>query len=256
MYLGGSPDNILDFYKLKKKYKCYIIEDACHALGASYSDRKKINFIGSCVHSDICTFSFHPLKSITSGEGGLITTNNKTLSKKIKLLRSHGIIKKNHWDFNVKAPGLNYRLSDINCALAYSQFLKLNLFIKKRSQIAKKYNTYFKNFPNIFFIRKIERNVNSAWHLFLLKIRFENLNCDVISLIKYLKKKKITVQQHYTPIYKFDYYKWIKKEDFPNAEKYYKNTISLPIFYKLENKSLIRVINAIKNFTTKKLSNN
>lgn len=256
MYLGGSPDNILDFYKLKKKYKCYIIEDACHALGASYSDRKKINFIGSCVHSDICTFSFHPLKSITSGEGGLITTNNKTLSKKIKLLRSHGIIKKNHWDFNVKAPGLNYRLSDINCALAYSQFLKLNLFIKKRSQIAKKYNTYFKNFPNIFFIRKIERNINSAWHLFLLKIRFENLNCDVISLIKYLKKKKITVQQHYTPIYKFDYYKWIKKEDFPNAEKYYKNTISLPIFYKLENKSLIRVINAIKNFTTKKLSNN
>ena len=162
MYLGGSPDNVLGFYKLKKIYKCYIIEDACHALGASYADKKKINFIGSCAHSDICTFSFHPLKSITSGEGGLITTNNKTLSKKIKLLRSHGIIKKNHWDFNVKAPGLNYRLSDINCALAYSQFLKLNLFIRKRSQIAKNYNTYFKKFPNIFFIRKIERNVNSA----------------------------------------------------------------------------------------------
>ena len=105
MYLGGSPDNVLGFYRLKKKYKCYIIEDACHALGASYADNKKINFIGSCAHSDICTFSFHPLKSITSGEGGIITTNNKTLSKKIKLLRSHGLIKKNHYNFKHRGGG-------------------------------------------------------------------------------------------------------------------------------------------------------
>ena len=96
MYLGGAPDNIIELYKLKKKYKCYIIEDACHALGAKYIYNKKFNYIGSCKHSDICTFSFHPLKSITSGEGGLVTTNNKLFADKIRLLRSHG--------FNQKKP--------------------------------------------------------------------------------------------------------------------------------------------------------
>lgn len=249
MYLGGSPDNVLEIFKLKKKYKCYIIEDACHALGASYVDKKITNYIGSCKHSDICTFSLHPLKSITSGEGGLITTNNDNLCKKIKLLRSHGLIrKKNHWNFDVKIPGLNYRSSDINCALAYSQLLKLKSFVSKRTQIAKNYNAHFKKNPNVFFVRRLKKDINSAWHLFLLVIKFENLKCDADSLIKYLKKKKIIAQQHYTPIYKFDYYKKIKKKDFPNAEKYYKNTISLPIFYKLDKKSLKRVFSEIKRF--------
>jgi len=252
MYLGGSPDNVLEFYKLKKKYKCYIIEDACHALGASYKNKKNINYIGSCKHSDICTFSLHPLKSITSGEGGLITTNNKHLSEKIKLLRSHGFTKKNHWKFNLNMPGLNYRLSDINCALAYSQLHKLELFIKKREQVAKKYNIYFKKNPETFFVRKLEKKINSAWHLFLLKINFRYLNSDVNSLIKHLKKKKIIVQQHYTPIYNFDYYNNIKKKNFLNAQKYYETTISLPIFYKLNNKNLKRIFNEIKIFLLRK----
>jgi len=249
MYLGGSPDNIIGIYKLKRKYKCYIIEDACHALGAKYIYNNKINFIGSCKHSDLCTFSFHPLKSITSGEGGLITTNKKFLSERIKLYRSHGLIKKSHWQYNLKTPGLNYRLSDINCALAYSQLKKINTFIKKREKIAKKYNLYFNSYSNFFSVRKLEKNTKSAWHLFLLKIEFNKLKSDINSLISYLKKKKIIVQQHYTPIYKFDYYKKMNKKYFSGAEKYFSTTLSLPIFYNLNEKSLKRVFNEIKLFT-------
>ena len=249
MYLGGSPDNIIEIYKLKRKYKCYIIEDACHALGAKYIYKNKINFIGSCKHSDLCTFSFHPLKSITSGEGGLITTNKKFLSERIKLYRSHGLIKKSHWQYNLKTPGLNYRLSDINCALAYSQLKKINTFIKKREKIAKKYNLYFNNYSNFFSVRKLEKNTKSAWHLFLLKIEFNKLKLGINSLISYLKKKKIIVQQHYTPIYKFDYYKKMNKKYFSGAEKYFSTTLSLPIFYNLNEKSLKRVFNEIKLFT-------
>ena len=252
MYLGGAPDNIIELYKLKKKYKCYIIEDACHALGAKYIYNKKFNYIGSCKHSDICTFSFHPLKSITSGEGGLVTTNNKLFADKIRLLRSHGLIKKNHWQFDLKIPGFNYRLSDINCALAYSQFKKINIFIKNREKIAKKYISLFKNYPKFFSVRILEKNIDSAWHLFLLKIKFQHLNSNINSLILYLKKKGIIVQQHYTPIYKFDYYKKINKKNFPKAKKYFDTTISLPIFYNLRESDLKKVFKKIKLFALNK----
>ena len=144
MYLGGEPRNILNFYKLKKKLKCYLLEDACHALGSEYLFKNKKIKIGSCLHSDICTFSFHPLKSITSGEGGMITTNDKKLFKKMLLARSHGIERsKSHWSYNINDLGYNYRLSELNCSLALSQLKKLNKFIKKREVITKFYNKLF-----------------------------------------------------------------------------------------------------------------
>ena len=129
MYLGGYPENVIKFYDIKKKYKCFLIEDACHALGAKYLyNRKKIN-IGSCYHSDICTFSLHHVKTITTVDGGIVTTNNKYLYNKILALRSHGIIRGNrHWKYNINEPGFNYRISDINCALGLSQLKKMKKF--------------------------------------------------------------------------------------------------------------------------------
>ena len=126
MYMGGFPENILEFYKIKKKYKSILIEDACHAFGAQYSINNKNYKIGSCSHSDISTFSLHPLKPITTGEGGILSTNNKKFYNIAKTLRSHGIIKnkKKHWDYNVTNLGFNYRISDINCALGISQLKK------------------------------------------------------------------------------------------------------------------------------------
>jgi dTDP-4-amino-4,6-dideoxygalactose transaminase len=127
MYLGGYPENIIQFYNIKKKLNCYLIEDACHALGAEYLYKNNYLRVGSCKHSDISVFSLHPVKTITAGEGGLVTTNKKILYNRIVSLRSHGINKdKNyHWKYNINKPGFNYRLSDLNCALGLSQIKKI-----------------------------------------------------------------------------------------------------------------------------------
>ena len=140
MYNGGYPQNSYLFQKFKKVYGCYIVEDSCHALGATYKFRKKKYKIGSCAHSDIATFSFHPLKSITTGEGGAITTNVRKIYDKLITLRSIGIKRSNkHWNYNVTELGLNFRLSDIQCALGISQFKKLKIFIRKRKKISQIY---------------------------------------------------------------------------------------------------------------------
>jgi dTDP-4-amino-4,6-dideoxygalactose transaminase len=141
MYLGGYPENVIEFYKIKKKLNCYLIEDACHAMGARYAYKEKYLYVGSCYHSDISTFSLHPVKTITAGEGGIITTNNKDIFNKIISLRSHGIDKnKNfHWKYNISKAGFNYRLSDINCALALGQLNKISKFINYRKNIFKFY---------------------------------------------------------------------------------------------------------------------
>ena len=150
MYHGGYPENVKKFYDIKKKYNFLIIEDACHALGSEYEFKNKSFKIGSCKHSDISTFSLHPLKSITSGEGGIITTNNSKISKNIKLFRSHGISrnKKEHWKYDVIKHGFNYRLSDINCALGLSQLKKINFFLHKRKKIYKRYISELQNIIN------------------------------------------------------------------------------------------------------------
>ena len=124
MYLGGYVSDNIKIFNLKKKYKFLMIEDACHALGSEYLHKNKKFRMGCCKHSDMSVFSLHPLKTITSGEGGIISTNNKILNDKLKIFRSHGIIrnKKKHWDYQIKLSGFNYRLSDINCALGLSQW--------------------------------------------------------------------------------------------------------------------------------------
>ena len=142
MYHGGFPENVKNFYELKKKYNLFIIEDACHALGSEYKYKNKFFKIGSCKHADVSTFSLYPLKTITSGEGGIITVNNAKIAKKITLFRNHGILKnkKKYWDYDIVNYGFNYRLSDINCALGLSQLNKISLFLKKRK---KNYEKYF-----------------------------------------------------------------------------------------------------------------
>ena len=139
MYLGGSCNNNYEFYQLKKKLNCYMIEDACHALGTNYKIKNKYYKIGSCKHADISTFSLHPVKSITTGEGGIVTTNKKEIYKKIISYRSHGIKrnKNKHWEYDIVNSGYNFRLSDINCSLGLSQLKKLNKFIKKKTNSKK-----------------------------------------------------------------------------------------------------------------------
>lgn len=252
MYLGGYPENVLDFYKLKKKLKCYLMEDACHALGASYKFKNKKKMIGSCCHSDISIFSLHPVKSITSGEGGIITTNNKKIFNKMKLLRSHGMQrKKNYWQYDIILNGYNYRLSDINCSLGLSQFKKINRFIKKRKFIFDRYKKKLTTKKNLINNIKYDDSTNSAFHLFLLSVNFKKLGLEKNHLIRFLLKNRIKTQFHYIPIYKFKVFKEkIKIKNFEGTEAYYRNSLSIPIFFDLNIADQDRVISKIKKFIT------
>jgi dTDP-4-amino-4,6-dideoxygalactose transaminase len=252
MYLGGYPENVLEFYNIKKKFKCYLIEDACHALGAKYLYNKKYFPIGCCNHSDIATFSLHPVKTITSGEGGLITTNNKILYNRIVSSRSHGINKdKNfHWKYSVNESGYNYRLSDINCALGLSQLNKIDKFINYRKKLFKAYiDILYKNSNLIKF--PCYNQEKSSYHLFLISIDFKRIKSNKNKLLKFLKKNNILCQYHYIPIYKFKLFqKKINLRFYRGAEIYYKNIISLPIFYNLNFSSQKKVIDKINIFLT------
>lgn len=245
MYLGGFPENNLEFYKIKKKFKFCLIEDACHAFGSQYNFNKKKYYIGSCRHADISVFSFHPVKTITTGEGGVVTTNNSGFAKKVSELRSHGIIrKKEYWKYDIKQLGYNYRLSDINAALGISQLKKIKKFTAQRKKIylfyKKKLKKYFK-FPNYNF-----KNITS-FHLCVISINFSKIKKNKDNLFKSLNKKKIYPQYHYIPIPKFSIYK-NKSEVFKNSENYYNNSISIPIYYNLKKYEQIYIIKNLLRF--------
>ena len=246
MYLGGYPGNLKEMYFYKRKYNCYLIEDACHALGATYKKKNKKRFIGSNDYSDICIFSLHPLKTITSGEGGIITTKNKKIYEEIKLFRSHGIIRnrKKHWEYDVKIPGFNYRLSDINCALALSQLKKIDKFTNYRKKIFLEYKQNLSQFKNLSIV-SYENKTNPSFHLLLLKFLVSNPLEFKEKLLTGLKKKSIYAQYHYIPIYKFSLFK--ERIKLPNTEKFYNSTISLPIYYNLKIKEVKKITSYLKN---------
>lgn len=250
MYLGGYPENIIEFYNIKKRFNCYLIEDACHALGAKYLYKKKYLPIGCSKHSDISVFSMHPVKTITSAEGGLITTNNKLFYEKIISLRSHGMDKnKNfHWKYDIKKNGFNYRLSDLNSALGLSQLYKINKFISFRKQIYTFYKRNLKNYSDLITLPLYKKN-KPSYHLFLISVNFNKIKSNKDKLLKFLKKKNIIFQYHYIPIYKFKIFnKKINFTYYKGAEFYYRNCLSLPIFYKLTTSLQKKIIKTLRSF--------
>ena len=251
MYLGGYSANNIEFFNLKKKYKCYLIEDTCHAFGSIYKHNNKKYYVGSCKHSDLCVFSFHPVKPITTGEGGAITTNNKIFAKRINLLRSHGIERnKNYWEYDIKELGFNYRLSDLNCSLGLSQLNKLNKFNLRRKNIFKMYQNKFSQISKFIRIFKPTNSINS-YHLILLSIDFSKLKCSKNKMFNYLNKKNIFPQFHYKPIFNFSFFKKKKKDSFPGALDYYSKTISLPVYFDLNEKHQNFVIKNVISFINK-----
>ena len=245
MYLGGYPNNVHNFFNLKKKYNFFIIEDACHALGATYSYKNKKIFIGSNKHSDISVFSFHPVKPITTGEGGAITTNNAEIYNKLKILRNHGIIrKKEYWNYDIKELSLNFRISDINCALGISQIKKLGKFLKKRRTIYKWYKEFLSHHKYVKLIY-FNKEINPSFHLILLNINFNEFKINKDILIKKLNKKKIYPQFHYKPLQTFNFFKG-NTNNLKNSIEYAKNTLSIPVFHSLTKNEVKKVVNCIK----------
>ena len=202
--------------------------------------------------ADIVIQSFHPVKNITTGEGGAVLTNNKSIYKKVKLLRSHNIEKKYFsWFYDIKSLGYNYRITDIQCALGISQLSKLGVFLKKRKQIAKVYNNLFNN--NKFIKFPIVRNLCShAYHLYPIRIDFKKLKISKILFLKKLLKLGINPQLHYKPIHMLTLYKnKIKNKNLKESEEYYAETISLPIFFDMTFKQVRFVSNSILKIINK-----
>ncbi len=251
--LGGSLADWDKLSRLKKKYKFQIVNDKCHSVGSKF--KGKISY--STDFSEIATLSFHAVKHITTGEGGAILTNNKKIYEKCKLLRSHGIEKSNKsymWKYEINEIGYNYRLTDFQSILGRYQLNELDKKIKKRNQMSKFYNSHFKNLKDITIPQNENYNLNS-YHLYILKIDFKKFNISKENFFKKAFKLGLKLQQHYIPIYKFRYmrkYCLNKVLNFPNAELYNQQSISLPIHNNLSKKDLVKVVKIIKKILYKK----
>lgn len=245
---AGQPADWSELRYLANKYNFFLINDNCHALGASY--KKKFNY--AAYYADIVTLSFHPVKVITTGEGGAVLSNNKRLIEIVKNLRSHGIVRSNNqntWEYKIDSLGYNYRITDFQCALGVSQLKKLTKFVKKRRFLAKIYMNRLKNTKSII-LPKSKNNIYHSYHLFPLQIEF-NSKFTRKKLFNAFIKNNIKPQVHYIPIHLHNLYKKkfkFKKGFFPNAELFYSREVSLPIYYSLKEKTIIKIINIIKNF--------
>lgn len=245
---AGLPVNTEEFRKLADEHDLWIVEDACHAPGGYFIDSKnQINKCGSSKYSDISIFSFHPVKHIACGEGGMITTNSKILFDKLMLLRTHGITKlnmsENHggWFYEMKDLGFNYRLTDIQCALGITQLAKNEAGVKRRNQIAKRYKSAFEG--NIKCQHLLEDHYN-AHHLFVIEV--ENRK----ELYDNLRLEMIFAQIHYIPVHTLPYYKKIGYDgaSLNNAENYYSHCISLPMYPTLTDEEQEYVINKVLEY--------
>jgi len=213
VHFAGQPTEQKEIWKLSKKYNFKILEDASHSLGAKHYQEN----VGSCKWSHIVVMSFHPVKPITTGEGGVALTNMKKLAQKMQLLRTHGVQKNlpikvksqiGDWYYDLKELGFNFRLSDIHASLGISQLKKLNYFVNERNKIAKIYDTILKDNQNIVPLKKMRHN-HSSYHLYVIRIISNKLNIRN-RLIKFLKTKNIFLNVHYIPVYYHTYYKKFK----------------------------------------------
>ncbi len=243
---GGQPAQWDKFLALKKKYNIKLINDNCHALGSSINKNK-----GYAVkYADLVSLSFHPVKAITTGEGGAILTNNSKYEKKAKILRTHGMIrKKEHWKYSMEEIGYNFRLPDINCALGISQIKRLNEFINKREKISKIYDNFFSNNTKFKIPNKIGKNKNS-FHLYTLLLNLKKIKKTKDKIISEFLQKKIKLQVHYIPVNSQPYYKkkyGFNEKKFKNSIKFFNHSISLPIYSDLS----INELNYIKKVCKK-----
>lgn len=256
VHFAGHPAKMDKFYKMAKKFNLTIIEDGAHALGSSFYSEGKWNKTGSCTFSDMTVFSFHPVKHITTAEGGIVTTNSRKLYNILIQFRSHGItrnpdrLSKNPgpWYYEMQFLGYNYRMPDLNAALGISQIQKSNIFIQKRSAIAAKYIQELSDVPQII-LPKEKKWARSSWHIFVIRLKLNTLNANRKQIFKALRAENIGVNVHYIPIYKQPFYKKSRlylADALTNTEQIYKEIITLPIYPSMNEKDINDVIEAVK----------
>lgn len=248
VHFAGQACDMQTIYSLAKKYNFSVIEDASHAIGASYLNSK----IGDCTYSDITIFSFHPVKLITTGEGGMALTNNSELYQKLILLRSHGITRdprdmednyQGDWYYQQIDLGYNYRMTDIQAALGTSQMKRLDEFISRRRLLVERYNSELTRLPLVLPWQ--HSDTQSAWHLYVIKLKEAIRRQEVFTA---LRSAGINVNVHYIPVHTHPFYKRLgfKMGDFPLAEDYYQGAITLPLYYGLSDENQTYVIEKLK----------
>lgn len=250
VHFAGQSCDMKRIHELGQQYGFSIIEDASHAIGGRYLDKP----VGSCEFSDICVFSFHPVKIITTAEGGLATSNNAELAEKMALLRSHGITRNpdlmtkepdGGWYYQQVDLGFNYRMTEIQAALGVSQVNRLDEFVSRRHELRERYDDFLKNLP--VAIPYQSTDAYSAMHLYPLQLQLEILNKSHAQIFQELRDKGLGVNLHYIPIHTQPYYERMgfKPGDYPNAEHYYQHAISIPMYQGLTDAQQDQVVSII-----------
>ena len=251
VHFSGQPCDMKRIHELALKYNFKVIEDASHAIGGKYLNEP----IGNCRYSDITVFSFHPVKIITSAEGGMAVTNNEKLAEKMALLRSHGITRtpslmtkpmEGSWYYQQVDLGFNYRMTDLQGALGASQMDRLSHYVARRHVLAKRYDKLLMNFPVICPFQ--EKFSYSAYHLYVIRLKTNEITPSHLEVFEALRAKEIMVNLHYIPVHTQPYYQEMgfKVGDFPESEKYYAEAISIPLFPTLTYAEQDYVVAALK----------
>ncbi len=269
VHFAGYPCDMERVKNIAYNSGLTVIEDASHALGALYKDGSKV---GNCSYSDMTVFSFHPVKGIASGEGGMITTNNEVLFQRLLKFRSHGICKGNFefpgvsflddklintsnaiedgelkmWYYEMQSLGFNYRITDIQSALAISQMKKIDKFLNRRRELVLNYDDAFRNIESIE-LKQLMGRTQSSHHIYVIQIDYEKTNTSRHNLMKRLSMKGVSTQVHYIPIPMHPYYEFqgYKISDYPKTQKYYDTTLTIPLYYDLTKEEQSKVIDSL-----------
>jgi UDP-4-amino-4,6-dideoxy-N-acetyl-beta-L-altrosamine transaminase len=256
----ADPQGIAD---IANAHGIRVIDDAAHAIGTTYSDKGECIPVGSCRHADMTVFSFHPVKTITMGEGGAVTTNDARLADRLRQMRNHGMIRDdkqftnhelafdrsglvNPWYYEMKEPGFNFRANDIQCALGISQIAKLDRFVSRRRTLVSRYDGWLENLSPM--IRPLARvpGCRAGWHLYGVRIDFAGLSVERADLMRRLKARGIGTQVHYIPVHFQPYYRErYGKVNLPGAEEFYRETLSLPLFPAMREADVDRVVEGL-----------
>ncbi|WP_295163910.1 UDP-4-amino-4,6-dideoxy-N-acetyl-beta-L-altrosamine transaminase [Selenomonas sp. F0473] len=252
VHLAGQSCEMKRIHALAEEYGFTILEDASHAVGADYLDTK----VGSCAFSDMAVFSFHPVKIVTTGEGGMILTNNRDLYEKLTLYRSHGITrdpeKMTHaadgpWYYQQIDLGYNYRMTDLQAALGYSQMQRLDAFVARRREIAARYDELLRDLP--LTTPYVMEGAAPSWHIYIVRLDFARIGKPKEQIFSEMKKRGVVLNLHYIPVHLQPYYEELgfAKGDFPQSEAYYKEALTLPLYYDLTDAQQDQIVHALKD---------
>lgn len=250
VHLAGQSCDMVRIKELSEEYGFTIVEDASHAVGADYLETK----VGSCAFSDMTVFSFHPVKIVTTGEGGMVLTNNRELYENLKIYRSHGITRDparmthesdGAWYYQQITLGCNYRMTDIQAALGASQMTRLDAFVARRRELAARYDELLRELPLV--TPHVIEGANPSWHIYVVRMMLDRIGKTKQKIFEGMKAQGIVLNLHYIPVHRQPYYEKLgfRQGDFPASEKYYEEAFTLPLYYDLTNDEQDLVVDAL-----------